>query len=108
MSFLLLWDLKASLKKGNFSKSVRRIYYLGTNQVLLLELFPIEFGLVSFEEDHLKLYHLIESLGNTKIERFKQEYRKDIVQIISDIIVIKDKYKISYNEDLILIEKYKS
>jgi hypothetical protein len=60
------------------------------------------------EPKYLKLYHLIESLGNTKIERFKQDYRKDIVKIISDIIVIKDKYKISYSEDLILIEKYKS
>jgi chromosomal replication initiation ATPase DnaA len=60
------------------------------------------------EPKYLKLYHLIEALGNTKVERFKQDYKKDIVQIISDIIVIKDKYKISYNEDLILIEKYKS
>jgi chromosomal replication initiation ATPase DnaA len=60
------------------------------------------------EPKYLKLYHLIESLGNTKIERFKQEYRKDIVKIISDIIVIKDKYRISYSEDLTLIEKYKS
>lgn len=57
---------------------------------------------------YLKIYHLIESLGNTKIERFKQEYKKDIVKIISDIIVIKDKYKIPYSEDLTLIEKYKS
>jgi chromosomal replication initiation ATPase DnaA len=60
------------------------------------------------EPKYLKLYHLIESLGNTKIERFKQEYRKDIVKIISDIIVIKDKYRISYSEDLTLLEKYKS
>jgi chromosomal replication initiation ATPase DnaA len=60
------------------------------------------------EPKYLKLYHLIEALGNTKVEKFKQDYKKDIVQIISDIIVIKDKYKISYNEDLILIEKYKS
>ena len=60
------------------------------------------------EPKYLKIYHLIESLGNTKIERFKQEYRKDIVKIISDIIVIKDKYRISYSEDLTLLEKYKS
>lgn len=60
------------------------------------------------EPKYLKIYHLIESLGNTKIERFKQDYRKDIVQIISDIIVIKDKYRISYSEDLTLLEKYKS
>jgi hypothetical protein len=60
------------------------------------------------EPKYLKIYHLIESLGNTKIERFKQDYRKDIVQVISDIIVIKDKYRISYSEDLTLLEKYKS
>jgi len=57
---------------------------------------------------YLKIYHLIESLGNTKIERFKQDYKKDIVQIISDIIVIKERYRIPYSEDLTLIEKYKA
>jgi hypothetical protein len=60
------------------------------------------------EPKYLKLYHLIEAFESTKIMRFKQDYRKDIVQIISDVIVIKEKYRIPYNEDLILIEKYKS
>jgi hypothetical protein len=60
------------------------------------------------EPKYLKLYHLIEAFNGTKIIRFKEDYRKDIVQIISDIIIIKDKYRIPYNEDLILIEKYKS
>jgi chromosomal replication initiation ATPase DnaA len=60
------------------------------------------------EPKYLKLYHLIEALSNTKVERFKQDYRKDIVQIISDIIVIKERYRIPYTEDLTLIEKYKS
>jgi hypothetical protein len=60
------------------------------------------------EPKYLKLYHLIESFNSTKIIRFKEDYRKDIVQIISDIIVIKEKYKIPYSEDLTLLEKYKS
>lgn len=60
------------------------------------------------EPKYLKLYHLIEAFDSTKIMRFKQDYRKDIVKVISDIIVIKDKYRISYSEDLTLLEKYKS
>jgi len=60
------------------------------------------------EPKYLKLYNLIEALDSAKIIRFRQDYKKEIVQVISDIIVIKERYRIPYNEDLILIEKYKS
>lgn len=60
------------------------------------------------EPKYLKLYNIIESFDSTKIIRFRQDYKKDIIQIISDIIVIKEKYRIPYTEDLTLLEKYKS
>lgn len=63
---------------------------------------------IILEPKYLKIYNLIEAFDSTKIIRFREDYKKDIVQIISDVIIIKDKYRIPYTEDLTLIEKYKS
>jgi len=59
------------------------------------------------EPKYLRIYNLIEELSNTRIERFKKEYKEDIVTSISDIVVIKERYRIPFNDDLVLLEKYK-
>ena len=43
------------------------------------------------EPKYLKIYNLIEELSNTRIERFKKEYKEDIVTSISDFVVIKER-----------------
>lgn len=59
------------------------------------------------EPKYYKLYLYIEELSKIKKIGLREECKKDICEIVSNIIIIKEKYKISYTEDLQLLEKYK-
>jgi hypothetical protein len=56
---------------------------------------------------YLKVYMYIEELERTNNINVRREHNKDIVDILSDIILIKEKYQIPYIEDLELLQKYK-
>jgi hypothetical protein len=49
----------------------------------------------------------IEELERTNNINVRREHNKDIVDILSDIILIKEKYQIPFLEDLELLQKYK-
>lgn len=61
------------------------------------------------EPMYMRVYKYSEELD--KIRRIslktKHVYKQDIIEILADIIAIKEKYGIDYNEDLELLEKYK-
>lgn len=59
------------------------------------------------EDKYLKVYLHIEELKKSLNSPIRSEHKKDIINILSDIIVIKEKYKINYTEDIELLEKYK-
>ena len=59
------------------------------------------------EPKYLKVYMYIEELERTNNINVRREHNKDIVDILSDIILIKEKYQIPYIEDLELLQKYK-
>ena len=59
------------------------------------------------EPKYLKIYLFMEELHKTKVLHIRESYKKDIADVLSDIILIKEKYKIPYTEDLELLEKYK-
>lgn len=56
---------------------------------------------------YVRVYKHIEELERITKFSIKLEHKKDIVNTLSEIIVIKEKYQIPYSEDLILISKYK-
>lgn len=56
---------------------------------------------------YLKVYLYIEELTKTKLLNIRECHKEDIANILSDIIIIKEKYKIPYTEDLELLQKYK-
>ena len=56
---------------------------------------------------YLKVYMYIEELERTNNINVRREHKRDIVDILSDIILIKEKYQIPYIEDLELLQKYK-
>ena len=55
---------------------------------------------------YLKVYMYIEELERTNNVNVRREHKRDIVDILSDIILIKEKYQIPYIEDLELLQKY--
>ena len=55
---------------------------------------------------YLKVYMYIEELERTNNINVRRENNKDIVDILSDIILIKEKYQIPFLEDLELLQKY--
>jgi hypothetical protein len=55
---------------------------------------------------YLKVYMYLEELERTNNIDIKRGHKRDIVDILSDIILIKEKYQIPYIEDLELLEKY--
>jgi hypothetical protein len=59
------------------------------------------------ELKYLKVYMYIEELERTNNINVRREHKRDIVDILSDIILIKEKYQIPYIEDLELLQKYK-
>ena len=59
------------------------------------------------EPKYLKVYLHIEEMKRTSNLKIKNEHLRDIANIISDIIVIKEKYKIPFMEDIELLQKYK-
>ena len=60
------------------------------------------------EPKYHRIYGLLEELSRTKVERFKKEYKQDISRLLSEIIVIKEKHQIPFDDDFKLLEKYKS
>ena len=59
------------------------------------------------EPKYVKIYtHMEEIKISTRIN-IQNAHRKDIADILCEIILIKEKYKIPYTEDIVLLEKYK-
>jgi len=58
------------------------------------------------ELKYLKVYMYIEELERTNNINVRREHKRDIVDILSDIILIKEKYQIPFLEDLELLQKY--
>lgn len=56
---------------------------------------------------YLKVYIYLEELERTNNINVRREHKRDIVDILSDIILIKEKYQIPFLEDLELLQKYK-
>jgi hypothetical protein len=56
---------------------------------------------------YLKVYMYIEELERTNNIDIRRGHKRDIVDILSDIILIKEKYQIPFLEDLELLQKYK-
>tara|TARA_R110000868_G_C10685432_1_gene747840 strand:- start:23 stop:241 length:219 start_codon:yes stop_codon:yes gene_type:complete len=59
------------------------------------------------EPKYLKVYMYIEELKRGTSNSIKNIHKEDIVEALSDIILIKEKYGIPYVEDIELLEKYK-
>ena len=59
------------------------------------------------EPKYLKVYMYIQELERINHVGARYAHRKDIVEVLSDIILIKEKYRIPYVEDIELLEKYK-
>jgi hypothetical protein len=58
------------------------------------------------ELKYLKVYMYIEELERTNNINVRRGHKRDIVNILSDIILIKEKYQIPFLEDLELLQKY--
>jgi hypothetical protein len=56
---------------------------------------------------YLKVYMYLEELERTNNIDIRRGHKRDIVDILSDIILIKEKYQIPFLEDLELLQKYK-
>jgi hypothetical protein len=56
---------------------------------------------------YVRVYGHIEEMENVSRQSLKLEHKKDIINTLSDIIVIKEKYGINYADDLTLLSKYK-
>lgn len=59
------------------------------------------------EPKYLKVYMYIEELDRKTNKSITSVHRKDIINTLSDIILIKERYKIPFVEDIELLEKYK-
>lgn len=59
------------------------------------------------EPKYLKVYQYIEELPRTSRMSLMKANKQDIINVLADIVSIKEKYGIPYSEDLLLIEKYK-
>jgi hypothetical protein len=58
------------------------------------------------EPKYIKIYQYIEEMSRTSRLSITRSHRKDIVNILADVIAIKEKYGIDYSEDLELLQKY--
>lgn len=58
------------------------------------------------EPKYIKVYQYIEEMSNVNRISITRSHRKDIVDLLADIIAIKEKYGIDYSEDLELIQRY--
>lgn len=58
------------------------------------------------EPKYLKVYMYIEEMQKVNNNNIKTIHKKDIVDILSDIILIKEKYRIPFLEDIELLQKY--
>lgn len=56
---------------------------------------------------YIRVYNHMEEMNNVSRLSLKLEHKKDIVNTLTEIVVIKEKYGIPYSEDLVLISKYK-
>lgn len=56
---------------------------------------------------YIRVYKHMEEMNNVSRLSLKLEHKKDIVNTLTEIVVIKEKYGIPYSEDLVLISKYK-
>lgn len=54
---------------------------------------------------YVELYNHLEKLNISKFR--KKHHRNKIIEILTEIILIKEKYQIDYKEDLLMLEKYK-
>jgi hypothetical protein len=55
---------------------------------------------------YIRVYLLIEELSKVSRPATNLAHRKDIVNLLADIIAIKDKYSIEHKEDFKLLTKY--
>ena len=58
------------------------------------------------EPKYIKVYQYMEEVSRTNRISITYSHRKDIVDLLADIIAIKEKYGIDYSEDLELIQRY--
>tara|TARA_R110000868_G_scaffold169388_1_gene404383 strand:+ start:562 stop:780 length:219 start_codon:yes stop_codon:yes gene_type:complete len=58
------------------------------------------------EPKYLKVYMYLEEIERTNNIDVRRAHKKDIVNVISDIILIKEKHRIPFLEDLELLQKY--
>jgi hypothetical protein len=58
------------------------------------------------EPKYLKVYMYIQEIERINHVGARYAHRKDIVEVLSDIILIKEKYQIPFLEDLELLQKY--
>ena len=58
------------------------------------------------EPKYIKIYQYIEEMSRTSRISITRSHRKDIVDLLADVIAIKEKYGIDYSEDLELLQKY--
>ena len=55
---------------------------------------------------YIKVYQYMEEMSSRNRLSINNSHKKDIVNLLADIIAIKEKYGMNYMEDLELIEKY--
>ena len=58
------------------------------------------------EPKYIKIYQYIEEMSRVSRISITRSHRKDIVDLLADIVAIKEKYGIDYSEDLELLQKY--
>jgi hypothetical protein len=56
---------------------------------------------------YIKIYSYMEEIKESTRISIKNAHRKDIADILCEIILIKEKYRIPYKEDLEILQKYK-
>lgn len=60
----------------------------------------------ALEPKYIKIYQYMEEMSKVSRLSITRSHRKDIVDLLGDIIAIKDKYGINYSEDLELLQRY--
>jgi len=61
------------------------------------------------EPKYMRVYNYLEEMNRRKFigTNTRKAHLQDVIEVLADIIAIKEKYGIDYSEDLVLIEKYK-
>lgn len=61
------------------------------------------------EPKYMRMYYYLEEMDRRKFisSTARKAHLQDVVEVLVDIIAIKEKYGIDYTDDLELLEKYK-